>query len=140
MRIEQSVIDRLRESKDEDVKKLVEFWEFIHENEAYESYVTRMIYIRSWNSELDEKKVKLINTDIAPKKGEDGKIILETHDKAVDRTMKFFDGQVKYLEDTQKIRAMLLKTDVDKLNNDKRLKNSEDLAFKPAMLTKDGRY
>lgn len=140
MRIEESVLEKLRASSDENVKKLVEFYDFVYNNEAYESYVVRVMYSRKWNSELEEKDVKLINTDATAKKGEDGKIILETHDKAVDRTMKMFDTQVKFLEDTQKIRAMLLKTDIDKLNKDKRLKNSEDLAFKPAMLTKDDRY
>lgn len=119
MKVDQKVIARLKLSTDPDVQKMVEFFEFVQDSEVYESYVTLKMYQRKWNKELNEKHVDLINT---------GKNA-DVHDKAVDRARSYFKEMLETLKSLQAMKAMMMNEDLEKIKEDKRLKDSTDIAF-----------
>lgn len=97
------------------IKRLIDFYNYVINNSAYESYIIRKNYQDNWNKELEEKKVALINS-----KGKDS----DLHDKAIERAMKFFDGQLEFLKDTEAIRTMLTPQEQVKASSDPRLKKA----------------
>lgn len=113
MKITTTTLDKAKElsATHPEVKALVEFYEYITSNDAYETYVVRKMYINSWNKELEKKKVELINTNDE----------MGTHDKAVDRAMKFHDTIVKFLNDTKLIYNMLTPQEKELVKKDRRL-------------------
>lgn len=118
MKISESVLSQARDLNHPAVIELLRFYENVIKNNAYDAYIIRTMYERNWNKELLEKEVELVNT---------GKNA-EVHDKAVDRTQKHFDGQVKFLNDTEAIRKMLTSDELERSVTDKRL-NGKDIAL-----------
>ena len=133
MRIEQSVIDRLSKSKDEDVKKLVEFYEFVTTDRSYESVVARIITLNKWNSDLINNPVSLLTSASQLTVGEEGVVNEKEEakkDKEIDRVLKFIEKQPVILEGLEAMQNKWTADEVASVNNDKRIKESEDRAFK----------
>lgn len=133
MRIEQSVIDRLSESKDEDVKKLVEFYEFITTDRSYESVVARIITLNKWNSDLINNPVSLLTSASQLSIGKEGVVDEKEEakkDKEIDRVLKFIERQPVILDGLEAMQNKWTAEEVANVNNDKRIKESEDRAFK----------
>ena len=133
MRIEQSVIDRLSKSKDEDVKKLVEFYEFVTTDRSYESVVARIITLNKWNSDLINNPVSLLTSASQLTVCEEGVVNEKEEakkDKEIDRVLKFIEKQPVILEGLEAMQNKWTADEVASVNNDKRIKESEDRAFK----------
>jgi hypothetical protein len=133
MRIEQAVINRLSESKDEDVKKLVEFYEFITADRSYESVVARIITLNKWNNDLINNPVSLLTSASQLTIGKEGVVDEKEEakkDKEIDRVLKFIEKQPIILEGLEAMQNKWTAEEVANVNNDKRIKDSEDRAFK----------
>ena len=133
MRIEAEVVDGLRKSKDENVKKLVEFYDFITTDRSYESVVARIITLNKWNNDLINNPVSLLTSASQLSVGEEGVVNEKEEakkDKEIDRVLKFIEKQPIILEGLEAMQNKWTAEEVANVNNDKRIKESEDRAFK----------
>jgi hypothetical protein len=103
---------KLLAESDPVVKALLDHYNYVTASQVYESYIMRKAYIESWNKELLEKKINIINT------GKDA----DVHDKAVERAVKWFDGQLSFLKDTEAMLSMMTPEERTNAINDPRLK------------------
>ena len=132
MKISESVLTTLRNLNDPAVNELLGFYEFVVNNQAYESYIARVVTLDKFNQNLIENPVSIISVKqlTVTDDGVDEKEELRL-DKQVDRVLKFLEKQPILLSGTEAIRARLTSDELEATNKDKRLDaNSEDRAFK----------
>jgi len=132
MKISDTVLKRVEKLDDPDVRELLKFYEFVVNNQVYESYIARVITLDKFNQSLIENPVSIISvkqlavTDDGVNEKEELRL-----DKEVDRVLKFLEKQPILLTGTEAIRARLTSDELEATNMDKRLDaNSEDRAFK----------
>lgn len=121
MRIPPHILDQARNLAESDqlMEYFVKFYDSVTSNSVYESYITRRNYLDRWNKELEEKEVELINTATVKDTVMPENVVL-LHDKAVDRAMKYFEGQLEFLKDTEAIRQMLTPEEVELTKADRK--------------------
>lgn len=132
MKLTESTLAKARELNDPAVNDLLQFYEFVVNNQVYESYVARVITLDKFNQSLIENPVSIISIKqlAVTDDGVDEKEELRL-DKEVDRVLKFLEKQPILLTGTEAIRARLTSDELEATNKDKRLDaNSEDRAFK----------
>ena len=135
MRIEPDVLDRLRKSKDKDVQKLIEFYEFVTTDRSYESVVASIVTLNKWNSDLIETPVSILTSSASSQIsiGEEGVVDEKQEakkDKEVDRILKLLEKLPMLLKGIAEMQSAWTNDEVESLNKDKRIKDSEDRAFK----------
>lgn len=133
MRIEGEVINRLSKSKDEDVKKLLEFHEFITTDRSYESVVAMIITLNKFNEDLIENPVSILTSTSKLSIDTDGELDEKQEakkDKEIDRVLKYLEKLPMLLAGLTKLQEMWTNEEIENLNKDKRIKASEDRAFK----------
>lgn len=135
MRIEPDVLDRLRKSKDKDVQKLIEFYEFVTTDRSYESVVASIVTLNKWNSDLIETPVSILTSSPTSQIsiGDEGVVDEKQEakkDKEVDRILKYIEKIPVLLKGLSEMQSVWTNDEVENLNKDKRIKDSEDRAFK----------
>ena len=133
MRIDEESLIRLQKNKDPDVKKLLEFYEFITTDRSYESVVARIITLNKWNADLINNPVSLLTSGSQLSVGEEGVVdekMEAKKDKEIDRVLKFIEKQPVILEGLEAMQNKWTSEEIVNVNNDKRIKESEDRAFK----------
>lgn len=133
MRIEDKTLERLKASTDEDVKKLLEFYEFVTTDRTYESVVARIITLNKWNDDLISYPVSILTSSSQLTVCEEGVVDEKQEakkDKEIDRVLKYMEKQPMLLEGLAKMQELWSADEVENLNKDKRIKASEDRAFK----------
>lgn len=118
-----------------EVNELLEFYNFVTEDQEYESYVARVITLNKWNEDLIESPISIISTQSGQLTVSDDGVKKDIEkeeakrDKEVDRVLKFLEKQPALLDGTREMRASLTKESLEDLKKDKRLKQSKDLAM-----------
>ena len=118
-----------------EVNELLEFYNFVTEDQEYESYVARVITLNKWNEDLIESPISIISTQSGQLTVSDDGVKKDIEkeeakrDKEVDRVLKFLEKQPALLDGTREMRASLTKQSLEDLKKDKRLKQSKDLAM-----------
>lgn len=133
MRIAEESLIRLQKNEDPDVKKLLEFYEFITTDRSYESVVARIITLNKWNADLINNPVSLLTSGSQLSVGEEGVVdekMEAKKDKEIDRVLKFIEKQPVILEGLEAMQNKWTSEEIVNVNNDKRIKESEDRAFK----------
>ena len=131
MRIDNLTIEAARSLSDNDavIKKLLDFYDFVTKNSAYETYVSRMVTLDNWNENLINSKINIITPEAIiddERKAEDD---AKKRDKDVDRVLKLLSLQLSLLQDTEAIRAKLTGVELEKLSKDKRASAIQPLAL-----------
>lgn len=109
--------------KDEVVKALLEFYDYITTNSMYEGYVSRKVTLSRWDKDLIENPVNLFSL-------QDDEEAAKARDKEVDRVLKYLEKQTILYKQTEEMFSSLTKDEITDLNKDKRIRESEDRAFK----------
>lgn len=128
MKLTESTLAKARELNDPAVNDLLQFYEFVVNNQVYESYVARMVTLNKWNEDLSENPVSIISTRklTVADSGIDEKVETKL-DKEVDRVLKFLEKQPDLIKGTDELRAILIPSEKDKLKSEKRLSSSKDI-------------
>ena len=135
MRINDKTLEKLRAMNVPEVNELLEFYNFVTEDQEYESYVARVITLNKWNEDLIESPISIISTQSGQLTVSDDGVKKDVEkeeakrDKEVDRVLKFLEKQPALLDGTREMRASLTKESLEDLKKDKRLKQSKDLAM-----------
>lgn len=135
MRINEKTLEKLRAMNVPEVNELLEFYNFVTEDQEYESYVARVITLNKWNEDLIESPISIISTQSGQLTVSDDGVKKDIEkeeakrDKEVDRVLKFLEKQPALLDGTREMRASLTKQSLEDLKKDKRLKQSKDLAM-----------
>jgi hypothetical protein len=130
MKLTEEELKKAKSLTDPSAKKLVEFYEFMTNNSAYESYVSRRVTLGKWDEELIRNPVSLFSDDDDEEKA-------KARDKEVDRVLKYLEKQVVLHEQTETLLTKLTGEEQEAINRDKRLqKASQDRQFRP-MTTKN---
>lgn len=135
MRINEKTLEKLRAMNVPEVNELLEFYNFVTEDQEYESYVARVITLNKWNEDLIESPISIISTQSGQLTVSDDGVKKDIEkeeakrDKEVDRVLKFLEKQPDLLDGTREMRASLTKQSLEDLKKDKRLKQSKDLAM-----------
>lgn len=135
MRINDKTLEKLRAMNVPEVNELLEFYNFVTEDQEYESYVARVITLNKWNEDLIESPISIISTQSGQLTVSDDGVKKDIEkeeakrDKEVDRVLKFLEKQPALLDGTREMRASLTKESLEDLKKDKRLKQSKDLAM-----------
>ncbi len=111
--------------KDKAVKSLLEWYDYVVNNSAYESYVARKVTLDHWNADLINFKPSLFSKD------DDDEEKAKARDKEVDRVLKYLEKQTDLYEQTEGLLTKLNGEEQEALNKDSRLRQSTDRAFRP---------
>lgn len=108
-----------------DVKKLLEFYHAVSEEQCYEVFVAMTVTLNNWTQQLIDNNISIFanSSDAAD---------VALTDKDVDRALKLMQALPGLVEGKEKIRQKLTEEELKELTNDKRIKKSEDLPFTPA--------
>jgi hypothetical protein len=111
--------------KDKAVKALLDWYGYVVNNSAYESYVARKITLDHWNADLINFKPSLFSKD------DDDEEKAKARDKEVDRVLKYLEKQTDLYEQSEGLLTKLTGDEQEALNKDTRLRQSTDRAFRP---------
>lgn len=123
MKIEDEIIRMAKERavSDHVISALLDHYEFVTSNPAYESYIVRRKVLDGWNKDLIENDISILNP-----KGSDGKSI-EKRDKEIERIQRYLDNQIETVRDTESLRKMLNDQEVE--SAEKVIASGPDRAF-----------
>lgn len=110
---------------DKAVKALLDWYDYVVNNSAYESYVARKVTLDHWNADLINFKPSLFSKD------DDDEDKAKARDKEVDRVLKYLEKQTDLYEQTEGLLTKLTGDEQEALNKDTRLRQSQDRAFRP---------
>jgi hypothetical protein len=110
---------------DKAVKALLDWYGYVVNNSAYESYVARKVTLDHWNADLINFKPSLFSKD------DDDEEKAKARDKEVDRVLKYLEKQTDLYEQTEGLLTKLTGDEQESLNKDTRLRTSSDRAFRP---------
>jgi hypothetical protein len=135
MRIDEESLNKVRGYAETDphIREFVEFYDFITADRSYESVVARIITLNKWNSDLINHPVSLLTSASQLTVGEEGVVNEKEEakkDKEIDRVLKFIEKQPIILEGLEAMQNKWTADEIASVNNDKRIKESEDRAFK----------
>jgi hypothetical protein len=133
MRIEEKVLDELRASSDENLKPLLEFYDFVTTDRTYESVVAMIITLNKFNEDLIENPVSILTSTSMLTVDSEGELDEKQEvkkDKEIDRVLKYLEKLPMLLAGLAKLQEMWTNEEIENLNKDKRIKASEDRAFK----------
>ena len=133
MRIDDESLIRLQKNEDPDVKKLLEFYEFVATDRTYESVVAMIVTLNKFNEDLIENPVSILTSTSKLSVNDDGDLDEKQEakkDKEIDRVLKYLEKMATLLAGLAKMQEAWTNEEIENLNKDKRIKASEDRAFK----------
>ena len=109
---------------DKAIKTLLDWYDSVVNNSAYESYVARKVTLDHWNADLINFKPSLFSKD------DDDEEKAKARDKEVDRVLKYLEKQTILYDQTEELKSKLTGEEQEAINRDARIKESSDRAFK----------
>lgn len=125
MRLKEDTLLEARKlsAKNPCVAELIKFYESIVNNSAYESYVARKVTLNNWDADLINNKPSLFSKDDDEEKA-------KARDKEVDRVLKYLEKQTILFDQTEVLLTKLVGDELEALNKDTRIRESQDRAFR----------
>lgn len=120
MRLSEEEVSLVKSRDEKAIEKLLELYLYMVKSPVYEAVLTLRVTIDNWCDEITTKRPSIIGSDKE----------IDSTIKEVEMVRKLLLDLPQLVLDCEKLQAKLTGDDLQKLQQDKRIKEGEDIAFK----------